>query len=114
MGLLWNTLRVAVAAVIIVTVAEVSKRYPRYGALLLSLPILSILAFAFAWFQYHDLPAIAKLAKETIILVLLGMPFFLPFVLSSQFGLGFWTCMALGVVLASTTIGAWLLFAPGN
>lgn len=114
MGLVWNILRVALAAVIIVAVAELSKRYPRYGALLLSLPILSILAFVFAWLQYHDLPAIAKLAKETVILVVLGLPFFLPFVVSSQFGLGFWACMALGVILASATISAWLLFVPSN
>jgi hypothetical protein len=43
--------RVALAAIIIVAVAELSKRYPRYGAVLLSLPILSVLAFLFGWFQ---------------------------------------------------------------
>jgi hypothetical protein len=64
--IVWNILRVAVAAVIIVAVAELSKRFPRYGALLLSLPIISILAFVMSWFQHHDLPAISKLAKETI------------------------------------------------
>lgn len=112
--ILWNILRVAIAAVIVVAVAELSKRFPRYGAMLLSLPILSILAFTFGWFQYHDLPAIAKLAKETIILVLLGLPFFVPFVFSGQLGFGFWSSMGIGIVLASITIGAWLLFAPSH
>ena len=112
--ILWNILRVAIAAAIIVAVAELSKRYPRYGALLLSLPILSILAFVMSWFQYHDLPVISKLAKETLILVFLGLPFFLPFAFSHQLGLGFWASMGLGVALASLTIGAWLAFAPSN
>ncbi len=45
---LWNILRVVIAAVTIVAAAELSKRYPRYGALLLSLPLISMLAFAFS------------------------------------------------------------------
>jgi hypothetical protein len=110
----WNILRVAIAAAIIVAVAELSKRFPRYGALLLSLPIISILAFVFGWFQHHDLPAISKLAKETIILVLLGLPFFLPFAFSNQLGIGFWASMGLGIVLASLTISAWMLLGPGQ
>jgi hypothetical protein len=44
MGILWNFVRVGIAAATIVVVAELSKRYPRYGALLLPLPLVSILA----------------------------------------------------------------------
>ncbi len=112
--ILWNILRAAIAAAIIVAVAELSKRYPRYGALLLSLPIISILAFVMSWLQYHDLPAISKLAKETFVLVLLGLPFIVPLMFSSQLGLGFWPSLAIGILLASLTIGAWLLFAPSS
>lgn len=111
---LWNLLRVAIAAVTIVAVAELSKRYPRYGALLLSLPVVSILAFTFAWFQHHDLPALAKLARETIVLVLLGLPFFLPLAFSGQLGLGFGSSVVLGILLASLSIGAWMWLAPGQ
>jgi uncharacterized membrane protein YbaN (DUF454 family) len=112
MGVFWNIVRVGIAAVTIVAVAELSKRFPRYGALLLSLPIVSVLAFMMSWHQYHDLPAISKLAKETTILVLLGLPFFVPMMVSSQLGLGFWTSLVLGIVLASLTVSAWLLLAP--
>jgi hypothetical protein len=76
MGILWNIIRVGITAVIIVTVAELSGRFPRYGALVLSLPLVSILAFAMSWYQHHDMVAISKLAKETLILVPLGLPFF--------------------------------------
>ena len=114
MGILWNIVRIGIAAVTIVAVAELSKRFPRYGALLLSLPIVSILAFVLGWFQYHDLPAISKLAKETLILVPLGLPFFVPFAFSNQSGLGFWGSMGLGVILASLTIGAWLMLGPSH
>ena len=112
--IIWNIIRVVIAAATIVAVAELSKRFPRYGALLLSLPIVSILAFVMGWFQYHDLPAISKLARETIILVLLGLPFFLPFAFSNQLGLGFWASIGLGIALASLTIGAWFLLGPSQ
>lgn len=108
----WNILRVAIAATIVVAVAELSRRNPRAGALLLSLPLVSVLAFLFAWFQYRDLPAVSKLARETLILVPLGLPFFIPLALADRWGLGFWQAFAGGLVLASLTIGAWLLLSP--
>jgi hypothetical protein len=75
----WNIIRVLIAAATIVAVAELSKHFPCYGALLLSLPVVSILAFLFSWFHFHDLPVISKLTRETIVLVVLGLPFLLPF-----------------------------------
>ncbi len=111
---LWNIVRVVIAAITIVAVAELSKRYPRYGALLLSLPLVSILAFAMSWYQHHDLVAISKLAKETLILVPLGLPFFLPFVFANQLGLGFWLSLGLGMGLATATIGTWFLLGPNS
>lgn len=41
----WLILRAFLAAVVVVAVAEVSKRLPRLGALLLRLPVVSIIAF---------------------------------------------------------------------
>ena len=107
---LWNILRVGIAAVIIVVVAELSKRFPRYGVLLLSLPITSILAFAFSWQQHHDMASISKLAKETLILVPLGLPFFIPIAFAAHVGWSFWPTFAVGLALASVTLGAWLVF----
>lgn len=108
MGMLWNVVRVGVVAIVVVAVAELSKRQPRLGALLLSLPIVSILAFVVGWLQHHDLPATTKVARETLVLVPLGLPFFIPFAFADRLGLGFWPCFGAGVVLASLTTGGWL------
>jgi hypothetical protein len=112
MAIIWNVIRVLIAAVTVVTVAELSKRYPRWGALLLSLPLISILAFLMSWFQYHDMKAISKMARETLVLVPLGLPFFVPFAFATRWGLDFWTSFAAGLLLASFTIGTWMWFAP--
>lgn len=104
MGTMWNIVRVAVVAITIVAVAELSKRYPRYGALLLSLPIVSILAFLLSWFQHRDLPAVSRLARETLVLVPLSLPFFVPFALAPRLGFDFWSSFGAGILLASLTI----------
>ncbi len=114
MGMVWNIVRVAVVAVTIVAVAELSKRYPRYGALLLSLPIVSILAFLLSWFQHRDLHAVSRLARETLVLVPLGLPFFVPFAFAPRLGFDFWSSFGAGILLASLTIGAWMWLSPAN
>jgi hypothetical protein len=111
MALAWNIVRVFLVASIVVAVAELSKRYPRIGALLLSLPIVSILAILAGWFQHKDLPAISRLARETLLLVPLGLPFFVPLAFSQRLGLGFWSSFGAGLFLASLTIGSRILFA---
>lgn len=104
-------LRLMIAAATIVAVSELSKRHPRYGALLLSLPLTSLLAFAFSWRQHQDLSAISQLARETLVLVPLSLPFFIPLAMASHYGWNFYAAFAAGVLLASATIGAWLAYA---
>ena len=112
MAAIWNIARIAIVAVIVVAVAELSKRYPRAGALLLSLPLISILAILFSWWQHRDLPALSQLGRETLVLVPLGLPFFVPLALAPRLGLDFWTAFVVGVVLAGLTTGLWLLYGP--
>ena len=105
-------MRFIVPVLIIVAVSELSRRSPRLGALLLTLPLISILAFVAAWTKNHDLKNLSQMAKETLILVPLGLPFFVPLAFADRLGLGFWSAMLAGLILASMTIGAWLAFGP--
>jgi len=108
----FNIVRGVVSAVILVTVAEVSQRMPRLGALLLSLPLVSILAFVMAWNQYHDLTTMSRLARGTLVLVPLSLPFFVPLAFADHLGLGFWTAFAFGVGLTVAVIGTYLYLVP--
>ncbi|MEK6258248.1 MAG: hypothetical protein AABP62_06470 [Planctomycetota bacterium] len=108
---MYGTLTKAVIAAIIITIVSVvSQRFPRLGVLLLTLPIVSTLAFLMSWQEHHALPAISRLAKETLILVPLGLPFFIPLAFADKLGIGFWSAKRFGLVLASTTIGLWFAF----
>src|SRR5262245_20823716 len=93
-------LRGVVAGWIVIGVSLLAKQQPRLGGFLLTLPVVSLVAFAAAWMQHHDLPAISRLSRETLILVPLGLPFFVPLAFAERLGLGFGAAFALGFVLA--------------
>jgi hypothetical protein len=114
MGWVWNLTRVVLTAIIVVAVAELSKRQPRAGALLLSLPLVSMLAFLASWLQHHDLPAISRVSRETLVLVPLTLPFFVPLAFAERLGLGFWSAFAAGIGLASLAILVWLWAMPST
>ncbi len=105
-------LRVVISVILILAVSEVSRRSPRLGAFLLTLPLVSILAFGAAWFRDHDLKSLSSMARETLILVPLGLPFFIPLAFAERLGLGFWAAMAAGAMLAGVSIGCWILLSP--
>jgi len=109
-----NILRGIIAGVLVVAVSEFSKRSPRLGAFLLTLPLVSILAFIAAWYADRDMVRISRLARETLVLVPLGLPFFVPIALANRLGLSFWPALSAGVVLASVTIGLWLWLGPAD
>ncbi len=105
-------IRGILADAVVIGVTILSNRYPKWGAFLLTLPLVSILAFVTTWQQKHDLPSISQVARETLVLVPLGLPFFVPLAFANEFGLGFWTAFGLGFVLATITIGLWLWLGP--
>ena len=110
--MIWTFLKAVISAAVIMAVAEVSGRLPRLGALLLTLPLISILAFIMTLNKEGEMTTIVHLARETLVLVPLGLPFFIPFALANRTGLSFWPTFAIGVLLASTTIGLWFWLGP--
>ncbi|MDB5342045.1 MAG: hypothetical protein JWP89_422 [Schlesneria sp.] len=107
-----SLVRVVVPVLIILAVSEVSRRSPRLGAVLLTLPLTSVLAFGAAWFQDHDLKSLSQMARETLILVPLGLPFFVPLAFAERLGLGFWLAMGIGLIMTVASIGLWIWVGP--
>lgn len=68
----WLIIKALISAIVIVAVAEISGRYPKYGALLLSLPFVSMLAFILTWSKQGEMVTICQMARHTLILVPLG------------------------------------------
>lgn len=107
-------MRTILAAIIIGLVSEFAHRSPRVGAVLLTLPVTSIIAILMIWYRDHNLQDLSQFSRETLILVPLGLSFFVPLAFAEKLGLGFWSALMAGVVIDVVVIGAWLRFGPST
>lgn len=101
-------IKAALSGVIIAIVSEVSRRQPGLGALIASLPLVSLLGMIWLWRDTHDTARLAAHAEATFWYVLPSLPLFLIVPALLRQGLPFWAALAMG---CATTIGLYLLMA---
>ncbi len=101
-----------IAGAIVVSVSEVAGKYPKVGGLILTLPLTSIMAFLVLWRKEGDIQPISVLAGQTLVLVPLGLAFFVPLAFAKQWNLGFWEAFGMGVGLALVIIAIWFRWGP--
>jgi predicted ABC-type exoprotein transport system permease subunit len=105
---MWGIVRWILASITLAVVTHVAQKNPRLGAFILTLPILSILAILLQWQQSQDLATTSKFARDTLVLVPLGLPFFVPLAFADRLGMNFWPAFGLGLTLATCSVGTWL------
>ena len=109
--MLYLIIKAVVSGVIIALASEVARRSSFWGALILSLPLISILSILWLWRDTEDSERIAALAQATFWLVLPTLPFFLALPVLFRQGLAFWPSMAVAclVTVALYLLAVWLL-----
>lgn len=109
--MLYLTIKAALSGVIIAIVSEVARRSPTLGALIVSLPLVSILGILWLWHDTGDAQRIATHAQATFWYVLPTLLMFLVMPAMLRGGFNFWltlaACCALTFVLYLATI--WVL-----
>lgn len=98
--------KAALAGVIVALVATIAQRQPSFGALIASLPLISILGMIFLWWARPDTENMAMHAEATFWYVLPSLPMFLliPILLRNE--VNFWAALILGCML---TVSLYLL-----
>ena len=94
-------LKAALSGLIVMLVSEVAKRSPAFGALIVSLPLLSILAMIWLWRDTGDTARIADHAQATFWYVLPSLPMFLVLPALLRHGVGFWPALAISCLLTT-------------
>jgi len=89
----------ALSGIIIAVVSEVAKRSPALGALMVSLPLVSILGILWLWRDTGDAEQIARHAESTFWYVLPSVPMFLVLPAMLRAGVSFWPSMGVSCVL---------------
>lgn len=89
----------AVSAGVIVLVSEVAKRSDRLGALISSLPLVTVMVMIWLWVEKQGNEKIANHAWYTFWFVLPTMPMFLLLPWLLHRGVGFWPSLGAAVLL---------------
>ncbi len=90
-----------ISAVIIVAVSELAKRSPTIGALVASLPLVSVLAMIWLWRDTGDAERLADYAQATFWYVLPSLPMFLLVPAMLRADLPFWLALGSGIILTA-------------
>jgi len=93
------------SGVLIAAIAEIGKRLPAMGALVASLPLVSVLGMVLLWHARPDAENMAVHAEATFWYVLPSMPMFLVIPAMLRHGVPFWIALAAGCAL---TVGLYL------
>lgn len=103
--MLYLLLKTFLSALLIVAIAELGKRSTFLGALLASLPLVSILAMLLLYIDTGDASQVASLARSIFWLVLPSLLLFITLPLLVRMGWGFYSSLTFSIAL---TAGAYL------
>ena len=110
--MLYLIFKAAVSGIIIAIVSEVARRSPGFGALIASLPLVSIMGMMWLWHDTGDRVRLADHAGATFWFVLPSLPMFLLIPLLLRGGMNFWLALLLGCLLTVALYGAMTWFGP--
>ncbi|MDP1549057.1 MAG: DUF3147 family protein [Nitrosomonas sp.] len=105
--MLYYVLKVFISAIVIVAITEIAKRNTGFAALVAALPLTSLFAFIWLYFDNSPLSQIADLSMQIFWLVLPSLLLFLLLPILLKHGLGFWLSLSLSVV---TTTCCYFIF----
>src|SRR6188768_1734416 len=97
--MLYFVLKCVLSGIIIGVVSEVAQRSPTFGALIVSLPLVSLLGILWLWRDTGDIERIADHAQSTFWYVLPSLPMFLALPAMLRAGVGFWYSIGASCVL---------------
>ncbi|MEH3048111.1 DUF3147 family protein [Sphingomonas adhaesiva] len=88
-----------ISAIMIALASEMAKRYPGFGALIASLPLVSVLGMIWLWHDRPDPENMAAHASATFWYVLPSLPMFLVIPVLLRHGVPFWIGLGGGCLL---------------
>jgi hypothetical protein len=90
-----------ISALIIVAVTEIAKRSAAMGALVASLPLVSVLSMIWFWRDTGDAVRLANYSQATFWYVIPSLPMFLMIPILLRTGISFWLSLSIGIVLTA-------------
>jgi polyferredoxin len=105
-------IKALLSGVVVAAASETARRWPGWGALIVSLPLVSILAMIWLWRDTGDGERLAAHSEATFWFVVPSLPMFLliPYLLRQ--GLSFWAALLAGCALTVVLYSAMVWAGP--
>jgi hypothetical protein len=100
-------LKTLISAVIIALASELAKRSTVLAALIIALPLNSMLAFSLLYADTQDGAQVAALARSVLLLIVPSLVYFVLLPLAMRQGLGYWPASAIAVLATILANGLW-------
>ena len=94
--------KVAITTALIVLISEIGKRQSFAGAVLASLPIISILAMCWLYIDTKDIGKVSELSTSVFWLVLPSLVLFLVLPIMLKHGYNFYLSMGVSMVITAS------------
>ena len=101
--------KLSVSAILIVAISEIARRSSFVGALLASVPLVSVMAMIWLYVDTGDAARVGALASGIFWLVLPSLALFIALPLLLERGVDFYLSMTLSVVLTIGCYGAMIV-----
>ena len=98
--------KIAVTTILIVVISEIAKRSTLVGAVLASIPLISVLAMIWLYIDTKDISRVIALSSSIFWFVLPSLALFVLLPLLLKQGLNFYTSMGLSI---GFTVGCYFL-----
>ncbi len=99
--------KLAVTTILIVLISEIAKRSSFVGALLASIPLVSVLAMIWLYVDTKDASKVSALATSVFWLVLPSLALFVALPLLLKHGVNFYASMSISIVI--TIVCYWIM-----
>jgi len=110
--LIYYATKILVTTALVVLIAEIAKRSSFAGALLASIPLVSVLAMVWLYIDTKDVAKVSALSTSVFWLVLPSLVLFIILPLLLHFGMNFY--LSLGVAIAITVASYAALIAAAG
>ena len=92
-------IKAAISGILVAIASEVARRYAGFGALIASLPLISVLGMIWLWRDTHDAARLADHTQATLWFIAPSLPMFVLIPVLLRAGVSFWLALGLGCAL---------------
>ena len=110
--MVYYILKITITTLLIVLISEITKRSLFLGAILASIPLVSVLAMIWIYIDTEDIAKISELSFNIFWLVLPSLILFVTLPLFLKQGFGFYISMTFSISL--TIFSYWLMISVLN